>query len=120
MKANIKLLFAAGIVALTTSCTDLDVTPKAQFTEYPTTEAAIEAQMADVYFHLRSTLGRRYMEAQALSSDEWVGISFDGDYADGGIYAQCSLHNFNATSACTDWYGDVTRLVPCAPTTHGF
>ena len=108
MKANIKLLFAAGIVALTTSCTDLDVTPKAQFTEYPTTEAAIEAQMADVYFHLRSTLGRRYMEAQALSSDEWVGISFDGDYADGGIYAQCSLHNFNATSACTDWYGDVT------------
>ena len=108
MKANIKLLFAAGIVALTTSCTDLDVTPEAQFTEYPTTEAAIEAQMADVYFHLRSTLGRRYMEAQALSSDEWVGISFDGDYADGGIYAQCSLHNFNATSACTDWYGDVT------------
>ena len=101
-------MFAAGIVALTTSCTDLDVTPKAQFTEYPTTEAAIEAQMADVYFHLRSTLGRRYMEAQALSSDEWVGISFDGDYADGGIYAQCSLHNFNATSACTDWYGDVT------------
>ena len=108
MKANIKLLFAAGIEALTTSCTDLDVTPKAQFTEYPTSEAAIEAQMADVYFHLRSTLGRRYMEAQALSSDEWVGISFDGDYADGGIYAQCSLHNFNATSACTDWYGDVT------------
>lgn len=108
MKTNIKLFFAAGLMALTASCTDLDVKPEAQFTEYPTSDAAVEAQMADVYFHLRGTLGRRYMEAQALSSDEWVGISFDGDYADGGIYAQCSLHNFNPTSACTGWYEDVT------------
>ncbi len=104
MKTNIKVLFAAGLIALTASCTDLDVTPQAQYTEYPNTPEAIEAKMADVYFHLRGTLGRRYMEAQALSSDEWVGISFDGDYADGGIYAQCSLHNFNASSACTGWY----------------
>ena len=46
MKTNIKLFFAATLVALATSCTDLDVTPEAQFTEYPTGEAAIEAQMA--------------------------------------------------------------------------
>jgi len=108
MKTNIKVFFAAGLMALTASCTDLDVKPEAQFTEYPTSDAAIEAQMADVYFHLRGTLGRRYMEAQALSSDEWIGISFDGDYADNGIYAQCSLHNFNTTSACTGWYEDVS------------
>ena len=108
MKTNIKLFLAAGLVALTASCTDLDVTPEAQWTEYPTGDAAIEAQMADVYFHLRGTLGRRYMEAQALSSDEWIGISFDGDYADGGIYAQCSLHNFDPSSASTGWYDDVT------------
>ena len=108
MKTNIKIFFAVGMAALFTGCTDLDVTPVAQFTEYPTSEAAVEAQMADVYFHLRGTLGRRYMEAQALSSDEWVGISFDGDYADGGIYAQCSLHNFNASNASTGWYEDVT------------
>ncbi len=109
MKTNIKLYLAAGLMALTSaSCTDLDVTPEAQFTEYPSSEAAVEAQMADVYFHLRGTLGRRYMEAQALSSDEWVGISFDGDYADGGIYAQCSLHNFDPSSASTGWYDDVT------------
>ena len=81
MKTNIKTFLAAVLVAMTSSCTDLDVKPEAQFTEYPNSEAAIEAQMADVYFHLRGTLGRRYMEAQALSSDEWVGISFDGDYA---------------------------------------
>ena len=109
MKTNIKVFFAAGLMALTASCTDLDVKPEAQFTEYPTSDAAVEAQMADVYYHLRGTLGRRYMEAQALSSDEWIGISFDGDYADNGIYAQCSIHNFNATSACTDWYEDVTK-----------
>ena len=108
MKTNIKLFLTAGVVALTASCTDLDVTPAAQYTSYPNSEAAVEAQMADVYFHLRGTLGRRYMEAQALSSDEWVGISFDGDYADGGIYAQCSLHNFDASSASTGWYEDVT------------
>ncbi len=108
MKTNIKLFLAAGLVAMTASCTDLDVTPEAQWTEYPTGDAAIEAQMADVYFHLRGTLGRRYMEAQALSSDEWIGISFDGDYADGGIYAQCSLHNFDPSSASTGWYDDVT------------
>ena len=108
MKTNIKVFFAAGLMALTASCTDLDVKPEAQFTEYPTSDAAVEAQMADVYFHLRGTLGRRYMESQALSSDEWVGISFDGDYAEGGVYAQVSLHNFNATSVCTDWYEDVS------------
>lgn len=107
MKSNIKLFLAAGLIGITASCTNLDVTPEAQFTEYPNSEAAIEAQMADVYFHLRGTLGRRYMEAQALSSDEWVGISFDGDYADGGIYAQCSLHNFDPSSASTGWYDDV-------------
>ncbi len=107
MKTNIKLFAAIGLMAFTASCTDLDVTPEAQFTEYPNSEAAVEAQMADVYFHLRGTLGRRYMEAQALSSDEWVGISFDGDYADGGIYAQCSLHNFDPASASTGWYDDV-------------
>ena len=36
MKTNIKVFFAAGLMALTASCTDLDVKPEAQFTEYPT------------------------------------------------------------------------------------
>ena len=108
LKVSCGCLVCCGFAVAIASCTDLDVTPEAQYTEYPSTEEAVEAQMADVYFHLRGTLGRRYMEAQALSSDEWVGISFDGDYADGGIYAQCSLHNFDASSACTGWYDDVT------------
>ena len=94
MKQNIKLLFAAGLIGLTTSCTDLDVPVKSQYTKYPTSEVAQEALMADVYYHLRGTLGRRYMEAQCLASDEWVGISFDGDYFDSGTYAHTCLHIF--------------------------
>lgn len=108
MKTNIKLFFAAGVLGLATSCTDLDITPEAQWTKYPDSDAAVEAQMADVYYHLRGTLGRRYMEAQSLSSDEWVGISFDGDYYDSGTYAHCSLHNWDPSDASIGWYSDVT------------
>lgn len=107
MKQNIKLLFAAGVIGLATSCTDLDVPVKSQYTKYPSSEVAQEAQMADVYYHLRGTLGRRYMEAQALASDEWVSISFDGDYFDGGTYAHTCLHNFYNTDPSIGWYADV-------------
>lgn len=107
MKQNIKLLFAAGVIGLATSCTDLDVPVKSQYTKYPSSEVAQEAQMADVYYHLRGTLGRRYMEAQALASDEWVSISFDGDYFDSGTYAHTCLHNFYNTDPSIGWYADV-------------
>ena len=107
MKQNIKLLFAAGVIGLATSCTDLDVPVKSQYTKYPSSEVAQEAQMADVYYHLRGTLGRRYMEAQALASDEWVSISFDGDYFYGGTYAHTCLHNFYNTDPSIGWYADV-------------
>ena len=110
MKKNIKLYLAAGLIALTAvGCTDLDVTPESQYTTYPNSEAAVQAQMADIYFHLRGTLGRRYMEAQALSSDEWTAISFDGDYYDSGTYANTSEHNFTFTDASIDWYEDVAK-----------
>lgn len=107
MNKNIKLLFAAGLIGLTTSCTDLDVPVKSQYTKYPSSEVAQEAQMADVYYHLRGTLGRRYSEAQALASDEWVGISFGGDYFDSGTYAHTCLHNFYNTDPSIGWYADV-------------
>ena len=107
MNKNIKLLFAAGLIGLSTSCTDLDVPVKSQYTKYPSSEVAQEAQMADVYYHLRGTLGRRYSEAQALASDEWVGISFGGDYFDSGTYAHTCLHNFYNTDPSIGWYADV-------------
>ena len=69
MKTNIKLYMAATLMALTSvGCTDLDVTPESQYTQYPASDIAQEAQLADVYFHLRGT-------------------SFDGDYYDSGTYA---------------------------------
>ena len=50
MKTYIKTTFAAAVVALTTSCADLDVEVKSQYTEYPTeSEVALDAKMADVY-----------------------------------------------------------------------
>lgn len=110
MKKNLKIYLAAGLMALTAvSCTDLDVTPESQYTQYPASDIALEAKMADIYFHLRETLGRRYMEAQALSSDEWTSISFDGDYYDSGTYANTSEHNFQISDASIDWYNKVTE-----------
>lgn len=70
------------MIGATTACTDLDVDINSKYVTYPTSEAATNALMADVYYQFRGALGRRYMEAMALSSDEWVSISFDGDYYD--------------------------------------
>ena len=65
MKLN-KIILTAGLFALAlTSCTDLDVSPKSQYTEDPSQNSGIdpmllvEAKMADVYNHLAGILGRR-------------------------------------------------------------
>jgi hypothetical protein len=108
MKKNILFIFAAGLLGLSTGCTDLDVPVESQYIEYPTSEIAQEAKLSDVYFHLLGTFGRRYMEAQSLSSDEWVGVSFDGDYYDNGTYAHACLHSYTPDDASIDWYENVT------------
>ncbi len=103
------LSLTTGIAALAlTGCTNLDVDMDSQYTEYPNNEIAIEAKMADVYFHLRGTLGRRYMEAQAMASDEYTCLAFDGGYYDSGTYAHQALHCSNAEDASLDWYSEVT------------
>lgn len=114
MKLN-NLILAAGLCAAAlTSCTDLDVSPNSQYTQDPSKNSGVdpmlvvEAKMADVYFHLSGTLGRRYMEAQCLSSDEFTAIAFNGGYYDDGTYAHQALHNSKATDASLDWYSDVT------------
>ena len=114
MKLN-KLILSAGLFAVAlTSCTDLDVSPSSQYTTDPSKNSGVdpmimvEAKMADVYFHMAGTLGRRYMEAQCLSSDEFTAISFDGGYYDDGTYAHQALHNSIATDASLDWYDNIT------------
>ncbi len=107
---------AAGMLGLTTGCTDLDTTPESQYTEYPSSEIAQEAKLADIYFHLKGVFGRRYMEAQALSSDELVGISFDGDYYDEGTYVHACQHNYSPDDASTGWYESVASGITKANT----
>lgn len=103
MKTNIKVLFAAAISVLTVGCTDLDVPVESQYTSYPNSEAALEAQLSGIYFQMRDCIGRRYMEAMALSSDEYTSVAYGGNWYDGGAYAHPSLHNFNYEDATIDW-----------------
>jgi len=114
MKLN-KFFLAAGLFATAlTGCTNLDVDVESQYTQDPSQGSGVdpmllvEAKMADVYYHLRGTMGRRYMEAQCLSSDEFTALAFDGGYYDDGTYANQALHNSRATDASLDWYPDVT------------
>lgn len=114
MKLN-KLFITAGLFAAAlTGCTNLDVDVESQYTKDPSQGSGVdpmlivEAKMADVYYHLRGCLGRRYMEAQCLSSDEFTALAFDGGYYDDGTYANQALHNSRPTDASLDWYGDVT------------
>ena len=103
MKLNIKTLFAASLATLAVSCTDLDVPVDSQYTKYPGTEEAIVSKMAGIYFQMRECFGRRYMEAQALSSDEFTALSYSGNWLDTYAYANTSLHNFTDECATIDW-----------------
>ena len=122
MKLN-RIFLTAGLFAVAlTSCTDLDVEPSSQYTEDPSKNSGVdpmivvEAKMADVYFHLSGTFGRRYMEAQCLASDEFTALAFDGGYYDDGTYAHQALHNSFATDASLDWYSEVTSGITKANT----
>ena len=118
-----KLILTAGLFAVAlTSCTDLDIKPSSIYTEKPDENSGVdpmiivEAKMADIYFHLSGTFGRRYMEAQCLASDEFTCLAFDGGYYDSGTYAHQALHNSDATDASLDWYSDLTSGITKANT----
>lgn len=100
-----KFLFAAGLAAIVSSCTGLDVPLESQYTQYPSSEAAVEAQMSGIYFQMRDCMGRRYMEAMALSSDEWTAVSYSGGWIDQHAYANPSLHCYTYEDATIDWMG---------------
>ena len=114
-KINIKFFISAALIALAaSSCTDLDVDIKSQYTSYPNSEIAIEAKTSDVYYAFRGPLGRRYNEAMTFSSDECMGVSYDADYYDAGNYAHPSLHNFMPDDACMGyWYDLASGITKC-------
>ena len=122
MKLN-RLFISAGLLAMTlTGCTDLDMSPNSQYTENPSQNSGVdpmivvEAKMADVYYHLAGTLGRRYMEAQCLASDEFTPLAFAGGYYDSGTYAHQALHCSSPNDASIGWYDDVTAGITKANT----
>lgn len=122
MKLN-RLFISAGLLAMTlTGCTDLDMSPNSQYTEDPSQNSGVdpmivvEAKMADVYYHLAGTLGRRYMEAQCLASDEFTSLAFAGGYYDSGTYAHQALHCSSPNDASVGWYDDVTAGITKANT----
>lgn len=122
MKLN-RLFISAGLFAMVlTGCTDLDMSPNSQYTEDPSQNSGVdpmivvEAKMADVYYHLAGTLGRRYMEAQCLASDEFTSLAFAGGYYDSGTYAHQALHCSSPNDASIGWYDDVTAGITKANT----
>lgn len=105
MKTYIKTFVTASLALLATGCTDLNVDIDSQYTQYPANEVAVEAQMAGIYSQMRDCLGRRYMEAMTLSSDEHTAVSYGGNWYDSGAYAHPSLHAFTPEDATLDWMG---------------
>lgn len=105
-KINLKPLMAATLLSVAiSSCTDLDVNVNSKYTEYPDSEIAIDAKISGVLYEFRGPLGRRYSEAQALSSDEAMALTFDGGWLDSYNYVHASHHLSNSADAHLDWYG---------------
>ncbi|MFE2864567.1 RagB/SusD family nutrient uptake outer membrane protein [Sphingobacterium multivorum] len=92
----IRLLTLSALSFSLGSCTDLDVDIKSQLTEFPDSERAAEAILADVYSTYRGAMGRDHWMVQTLSADEAVSVSMGTDWFDGGRYREFHLHNWNA------------------------
>lgn len=106
MKNKFFMSLAGGLLLLT-GCTGLNVDVDSLYTKYPNNDIAVEAKMADVYYQLRGCFGRRYMEAQELSSDEYTAVSYGGGWYDNGAYAHPSLHAYTKDDATIDWMGEL-------------
>nr|WP_320059038.1 RagB/SusD family nutrient uptake outer membrane protein [uncultured Bacteroides sp.] len=112
MKSYIKnTLFAGLLLSSATACTDLDVKIMSTYTSYPSSEIATEAKMADLYYGFRGPLGRRYVEATCLSSDELTAVTYGNNWYDAGNYVHSSLHMTNPDDAHIDWLGDITGTI---------
>ncbi|MCI7182719.1 RagB/SusD family nutrient uptake outer membrane protein [Prevotella sp.] len=108
MKKSLLFALASSAMVLATSCTNLDVDVKSQYTDYPTeSEVALEAKMADVYYAFRKQLGDNYNRIQSFSSDEVAGISFDGDYYDNAENVNPTLHNFKYDNKPLNYWADL-------------
>lgn len=93
------ILSGALLATFAVGCTDLDVDVKSYYTEYPNSEIATSAKTATVYNAFRGVLGRRFDEGNSMNSDEYTGVSFDGDYLNNRDCANFSLHTIDPTNS---------------------
>ena len=107
MKKIFHSVLALAAVAITASCTDLDVDVKSKYTEYPDSEVALEGKMSDVYYSFRSALGNNYNRVQTFSSDEATGVSYGTDYFDKGENIHPSIHNFMPDDSPASYWSDL-------------
>lgn len=86
MKSYIKLLTLGAVLTGATACTDLDTEFHGYYTEYPNTPEALDGKLQGCYNYFQESLRRDYKELVLLASDEFLPISFGGDYCDGRYY----------------------------------
>lgn len=98
MKRNISAIFAAGLMLMASSCTDLDTEVKSQYTAYPESDVALESALASTFYSLRGSIGRSLYVLTVLSSDEAVGVSMDGDYTDSYRWMGPTVHDFRSSN----------------------
>lgn len=109
---TIKLFLSTGLIYFSLSgCTNLDVDIKSQYESYPDSEIALEAKMADIYYSFRKQLGRYYMEACALSSDEYTALNIGGNWWDKGKFFNMTVHSFSPDDSPIGFYEDLASGV---------
>lgn len=115
MKKYIRSIFIAALTVAVSSCTDLDVDVKSQYTKFPDSELATEAVSANVYNAFRGAYGRDYWMAQTLSSDEAVSVAMGSDWYDGGAYRQMHVHDWNRDSGMLHniWNSAMSGVTSC-------
>lgn len=86
MKSYIKFLALGAVVAATSACTDLDTPVDGYYVQYPDSPEAIEAKLNGCFGQFQESLRRDYKELVVLASDEFVPVSFGGDYAESRYY----------------------------------
>jgi hypothetical protein len=108
MNTKYKYALLIGAMAGFSACTDLDVDIDSRYTEYPDNEIALEAKLADCYYSYRGALGRRAKELYCLSSDEFTGVNFGGDYKDNLNYWHPTTHSVTPDDPCNGWWSDIS------------
>lgn len=93
---NIKLLLPLLAILSITSCTNLDVDVKSEYTtsNFPATDADMEAVCGPLYTTFKVAYGRKFWHLESLSTDECMMVANGGNWYDNGNYANLCLHNW--------------------------